>query len=251
MEKGKYLGRRYLTNEGYWVEVVKILNGRHRVEIKFDGIEYRRETSINTLYLGKIKNPYQKNIYGVGYLGVGVHKSRIKGKSTKSYQAWCNMLERCYSASYHKRCPTYKECYVHPDWHNFQVFAEWFHKNYQEGHQLDKDILNRGNKEYSSNTCGFVPSYINNMFKSSSKTRGGCCIGVKSVRTKDGGRFIATLQSGDSRRHLGTFNTEIEAFKAFKTARESYIKRMANKYKAELTEPYYLAMLNYQVEITD
>ena len=53
------------------------------------------------------------------------------------------------------------------------------------------------------------------------------------------------------REHLGLFNTEIEAFNAYKTAKESFVKEQANKWKDQIDERAYNALMNYTVEITD
>ena len=51
--------------------------------------------------------------------------------------------------------------------------------------------------------------------------------------------------------HLGCFKTEIEAFEAYKTAKELYIKEVANKFKSQIDNRAYNALMNYKVEITD
>ena len=51
--------------------------------------------------------------------------------------------------------------------------------------------------------------------------------------------------------HLGLFNTELEAFKAYKTAKESFIKEQAEKWKSQIDPRAYEALMNYQVEIND
>ena len=48
-----------------------------------------------------------------------------------------------------------------------------------------------------------------------------------------------------------TFNTEIEAFNAYKQTKESYLKELANKWKDKIDARAYNALMNYQVEITD
>lgn len=59
---------------------------------------------------------------------------------------------RCYDVKYSKKHPTYKDCTVCEEWHNFQTFAKWFDENYYEIENtimdLDKDILKNGNKIY-------------------------------------------------------------------------------------------------------
>ena len=52
-------------------------------------------------------------------------------------------------------------------------------------------------------------------------------------------------------KHLGYFKTEIEAFNAYKQAKESFVKEQANKWKDQIDERAYNALMNYTVEITD
>ena len=58
-------------------------------------------------------------------------------------------------------------------------------------------------------------------------------------------------KSKGKKEHLGSFNTEIEAFKAYKTAKESFVKEQAEKWKGEIDGRAYEALMSYQVEITD
>ena len=51
--------------------------------------------------------------------------------------------------------------------------------------------------------------------------------------------------------HLGSFKTELEAFNAYKQAKEAFIKEQANKWKSEIDPRAYEALMNYTVEITD
>ena len=50
---------------------------------------------------------------------------------------------------------------------------------------------------------------------------------------------------------MGLFNTEIEAFNAYKTAKEAFVKEQANKCKLQIDEIAYNALMNYEVDITD
>ena len=54
-----------------------------------------------------------------------------------------------------------------------------------------------------------------------------------------------------NREHLGVFNTELEAFNAYKQAKETFIKEQANKFKSQIDDRAYNALMNYTVEITD
>lgn len=53
---------------------------------------------------------------------------------------------------------------------------------------------------------------------------------------------------------LGSFSTPEEAFYAYKQAKESYIKQVADEYKSKypnFPKKLYDAMYSYEVEITD
>jgi hypothetical protein len=196
-----------------------------------------------------MSNKFLKTVRGIGYIGEGKYLVSIKRKHTKIYITWRGLLERCYSESYHIKKPTYKDCSVHPDWHNFQVFAEWFEKNYVEGFELDKDILIKGNKIYSPETCCFIPPEVNTLFTKSNKARGEYPIGVSFVKSIK--KFISQLSIENRQINLGYFDTPEEAFYAYKIGKEDYIKLVGDKYKSRITEACYQALTKYKVEITD
>lgn len=77
------------------------------------------------------------------------------------------MLQRCYDKDSLEKNPTYKDCTVAEEWHNFQNFAEWFKENYIEGYHLDKDIKIKGNRVYGPDRCMFVTPQENKEFSSS------------------------------------------------------------------------------------
>ena len=186
-------------------------------------------------------------IYGVGYLGIGLYNTQNK----KAYSVWMSMLKRCYSKKFQELQPTYKKCFVDEYWHNFQNFAEWFNKSYSSeimtGWQLDKDLLLKGNKIYTSETCCFVPHEINSLFTGRNSKRGVFPIGVSIKRSK----YQANINIGEITKYLGTFNNPEEAFQAYKTAKEKHIKEVADKWKGLISEQVYQAIYNYEVEITD
>lgn len=187
--------------------------------------------------------------HGVGYLGVGEHKAKVAGKMTKKYNTWHNMLRRCYSEKYHSLKPTYKDCLVDERWYNFQTFAKWYEENYVEGYTLDKDILIKGNKVYSPETCCFVPIEINTLFVKGGKIRGLYPIGVRVI----GDKFQSRLSISGKHTHLGTFSTPEEAFESYKVAKEHQIKKLAIEYYSlgKIPLKLYKTMYNYKVEIND
>ena len=50
---------------------------------------------------------------------------------------------------------------------------------------------------------------------------------------------------------LGYFKTELEAFKAYKEAKESFVKEQAEKWEGKIDIRAYNALMNYEVNITD
>ena len=116
--------------------------------------------------------------------------------------------------------------------------------------KLDKDLLIKGNKVYSESTCVFLPKEINSVLIKCTASRGEHLIGVCWSNTHKAFKAQVSKNKG-MQEHLGSFNTEIEAFNAYKTAKEAFIKEQANKFKSQIDERAYNALMNYTVDITD
>ena len=104
-----------------------------------------------------------------------------------------------------------------------------------KGWCLDKDILVKGNKIYSPETCCFVPKGINLLFGKNNAKRGNYPIGVCKFKNK----FQATINIKGKTISLGHFDTPEEAFEAYKTAKEAYIKEVADEWKDRIEEDVY------------
>lgn len=179
-----------------------------------------------------------KLIHGIGYKGAGNHLC-----NTKCYKTWYGILDRIYSG----KQTVYLDCSIDKRWHNFQVFADWYYKNNKPGWALDKDILVKGNKIYGPDTCCYVPKFINTLFVLQKSKRTDLPIGV----SKHGNKYRAMFCEYNSPKHLGDYETPIEAFKVYKEHKENYIKQQADLNKEILPDNVYQAMMNYEVEITD
>ena len=180
-------------------------------------------------------------IYGVGY-------NDLPNLSlSQSYKHWHSVILRAFDLKYKEKHPTYKDVKVCDEWLHFSEFNKWFEKNYIEGNALDKDILVKGNKIYSPETCCFVPAEINALITKNHSLRGKYPIGVTFMD----GLYIARI--GANREYLGAFNTKEEAFHAYKTAKEQKIKELANFYynQGKITQKVYEALCSYKVDITD
>ena len=168
------------------------------------------------------------------------------------YLAWKGCIRRCYSPFTQKRQPQYIGCTVSESFRRFQCFAEWCNQQIgfgNKGWHLDKDILTKGNKIYSEDTCCFVPHEINILLTSGKIRRGSCPIGVSFNKRE--GKYKVSCKREAKSVHLGYYVCVDSAFSAYKTFKESVIKEAANKWKDKIDPRAYEALMNYQVEITD
>lgn len=198
---------------------------------------------------GKVKNPYAPTVHGVGFFGEGPHPSKIDKVTQKPYQVWRGMLERCYTAAAQEKFPTYIGCTVSEEWLNFQVFAQWFNDQDKPADwELDKDILFRGNKLYSAETCALVPLHVNSLLILKPRHRGAHPIGTYQA----GERFYAQMTTPENAHvHLGSYATSEEAFHAYKVAKEAFIQKTALQWQQLLDPAVFTALMNYRVNIND
>lgn len=185
-------------------------------------------------------------VYGVGIYDANYSTCKDSATS-KSYDEWTRMLQRCYG-DFPKKS-SYYGCEVCKEWLSFSKFREWFDMNYIEGYELDKDILIKGNKVYSPQACSYVPRFINTILLNCRSARGEMPMGVQRKYKK----YKAKLSCYGKIRYLGSFDTYEEAFNAYKNAREQYIKEVADDYynKGLITKRVHDALYNWTIEITD
>ena len=239
----KYVGCRYQIKNCGEVEVISY-KSYSKVEILFLQTGNIVTTNMWNVKLGQVKDRSFGNISGGCSLGKLELKTGLLYK--KSYVTWGNVVSRCYRS----KAKAYAQCEMSDYFKNYENFEKWWVNQIgcdQEDWHLDKDILVKGNKVYSEDTCCFVPREINNLLTLRRLKRGNYLIGV----CKKGRGFGSSLTKHGKSVWLGTFDTEIEAFQAYKQAKEDYIKDVANKWKDQIDPRAYEALMNYQVEITD
>lgn len=177
--------------------------------------------------------------------------------NTKEYEIWNSMIKRAGSrmANTHKTS-TYQNCTICSSWESYDNFYEWvtsqigFNSKDEAGkcYALDKDILFKGNKHYSPETCVFVPREINNFYTTRKRHRGDCLIGT----TKKNSGFQVSLNLGNGKsNYFGVYESNIDAFNKYKIVKESYAKQLAIKWTG-LVDPRVIdALNNFTVNIED
>ena len=256
---------RYLNEVNYKDCVGKILksknfgdfkilkyNDSYNVEIQFLKTGFETKVQLVQVKSGEIKDPYSPSVFGVGIFGTK-YPSTINGRNIKEYVLWQRMLERCYSDGFKKKNPTYIDCEVSENFKSYEYFYEWCYKQIGfgvGGFELDKDLLLKGNKVYSENTCIFIPAEINLLLIKRDASRGEHLIGVSWCKRDKA--FVAQVSRNKGKpERLGYFKTEIEAFNAYKKAKEVFVKEVAEKWKSQIDERAYNALMKYEVNIDD
>lgn len=198
----------------------------------------------------------ERLVYGLGMNDSKCANTIPKG-NTREYTIWQQMLFRCTEQGQAKN-QSYIGCTVSDNFKSYSFFYEWCHKQVGFGNRddngkswcLDKDILVKGNKLYSEDTCVFVPHNINLLFTRANKTRGRYCIGVSWLKNRS--KFMAQCANKSGKQiYLGVFDDEIMAFQAYKSFKEGLIRQAAEGCRNKLDNRVYEALVNYEVSSTD
>ena len=232
------------TNAGGSATVIDYRNSKEVVIKHNDTYGYIATVLSHDLRRGKFRNPYNPTVCGVGFVGCGKYLASIKRKHTPAYVIWKEMLNRCYNPNNLEKHPTYIGCSVDKGWHDFQVFAEWFERQYRaDGWHLDKDLIVDGNKIYSASTCVFIPHQLNTLLGDCRSARGELPRGV----TRGGSGYVAQIRVDGKNHYLGVHSTASEAFLTYKKAKECNIKRMADEWRHLIDIRVYEALMNYDI----
>lgn len=172
---------------------------------------------------------------------------------TRAWVYFNGMRARCRpgSAAQAQR-PTYAGCVN--AFASFQEFADWAtaQPGYgNDGWSIDKDLLIKGNKVYSKETCVFVPMEINNSLTNHRRHRGPLPVGVCKDSERKNPLYRAYINENGKSKRIGAFKTIDQAFYAYKVEKEAALRRLAEKYKEAIDPRAFAALMSYQIEITD
>lgn len=253
---GLHIGQKFKTNSGWEGEVIDYTSC-YEVGVKWqDGsIEYHPAGHIKN---GGIKPLLQPSVADVGYVGIGRFSSRLKKSGVNApeeiYGYWQRMIVRCFNPNeiIKNTGRRYIFVNVHKDWHNFQNFAEWaIHQpNWNLGHELDKDLLGTG-YEYSSENCTFLPATINSFLSERwSKEVHDLPIGVQYLKPGTSGAkvgYVSRCHTDKGREYLGYFDDPMDAYFAYKKAKEAYARVLADKFKTVITPIAYEKLKTFEL----
>jgi hypothetical protein len=217
------------------------------ITIEFqDEHKYTTNTTYSNFKTGQIKNPYDKSIWGVGYLGEETETHFVNNACIPSFGAWTNMIERCYAENLRYKHQAYEKCTMCKEWHNYQNFRKWYDDNYYnvgEGRMhIDKDVLIKDNKVYSHQTCIFLPQRINMLFiKKNRTTDSDLPTGIR--RTKEG--FSSTYNG----KWIGNYKILEEALYHYNIYKQIHINKVAEEYKGKIPDYIYYALLNWNKKL--
>lgn len=236
MGKINRVGEEFINYQGCKFKIIEYINSLNcTIQFEDGNIFYKKD--YGAIRKGKVKNLFFPSVYGVGYIGQGKYKLFKNKKPSPATSFWYNMLSRSYSEKYHKTHPTYKDVKVCEEWHNFQNFAKWYEENwkpYMDGWHLDKDILFKGNKIYSPETCCFVPHEVNMVGILIHKTINDMFLTNKSV-------YDVVYRKV----YKGTFINKEEALKEFKKEVRIFLKTIIVKYKGLIGNRIITILKNY------
>lgn len=224
---------------------------RWRVEVMDNNESFTIATS--QLSTGEFKTTRCRSVYGVGYLGHGRFICRDdQGAITPEYVVWSNMIKRCYTKydSEQDNNPLYENTKVCDEWHNYQVFAEWYTNSVKkfldkgEIPKIDKDLLSENFRGtlYSPETCVILPNVINCALIQKRTTN----TIHNGVHLHKSGLYVAEVMSNYERVASAMFKEPEDAISFYITSKTKVISELAEQYKDLLSDAAYKKLKNWK-----
>jgi len=202
-----------------------------------------RKLGYNTF---KVTNKYIRCNISCGYISQELFLQEDDSLMTRS---WLSMIHRCLTLdSYHD--VTWSE-----DFASVDVFGEWCNKQeyYRakddngNSYHMDKDLLSpRHKREYSKNTCTFLPAELNLLIGKRRLTKDGLTTGI-TYRKRDNVYSAKLVNKGETIA-LGDFYSKEEASEAYFEAKRLIIIETTEKWKGRIDDVAYGALLDIQAE---
>lgn len=199
---------------------------------------------------GNLKKGYVNDRYSPSAAGVGILGDFPVDVKSKCYRTWYHILKRCYTPHTEQIALHYGDCWVADDWHHIENFGSWIEQQkWEENWHIDKDLLVKGNKVYSENTCCMVPVEINNFLTLRRNHRGLYPVGVTYHERLD--KYEASVSENGSPKYLGVYHTADQAFYVYKEYKQFLAKGLASKWEGIVDDKVCAALLKYEVMNND
>ena len=172
-----------------------------------------------------VKNEYKHKVRG---------KWALKKEYRIIYFAWYEMARRTTDPEHQAKHPTYKDTWVCEEWKYFSNFLNWSLANgHCKGLDLDKDIIDIGNKCYSPDACVFVSGALNNLLTYKQSKDSGLPIGVTYQEFNNKGYkrpnpYKVRLKINGKEKYFGRYATPEEAGLVYGREKSKHIIHKAN-----------------------
>ena len=241
------VGEIFINRMGEKCEVIQYIDAT-TIVVKFLSTGYELTTKMDALRSGGFRDPYHPHIYGVGYMGI-----KYEGVDSRQYRIWTSMLRRCYDDKSNGKDITYADCSVEEYFHSFENFYDFVTplKGFNLGYEMDKDLLVKGNREYSRETITFLPKIINLAIQGSKRGLKQDDLPAGVFYRKDTNKYRAISGEYGKLVHCGQYDNPMDAFHAYKASKEKYLKRLAEEYRDTLELRAYDALMQYEINPWD
>ena len=168
---------------------------------------------------------------------------------TKEYMYWYKFISRC-GSNYQKTRPSYVGCKISPLFKDYDSFVLWCRQAIgfnEDGYHLDKDILGvtLGKKEYSEDTCVFIPQEINS-FLTTKRVNITYYTGV-SFQQKYNKYIVSCSQLNGKNKTLGRVDCPKVGYLMYKAEKVRLAKILADKYKNNVDPRVTRILSNFEV----
>lgn len=231
-------GERYTTQKGFSFTVQEYIKSTN-ILIRFDPDDlcpdgYIKRTSKYYILHGIIDYPFERSASGVGYMGCEKYELE---HNTHIQNVWLKMIQRCYNPSV-KDKKGYNDCTVCEEWHCYKNFYLWYKEQmkneyYEEGYQLDKDLLKLNNKIYCPEYCRLVPEKLNSFLNNWGDTRGtGLPNGVNWKKANK--KYQVSIKDENSKRKYLCLTSDIKyGHNVYKLEKERVARVLAEMFEGK------------------
>ena len=160
---------------------------------------------------------------------------------------YSNMKARC-GKEYQDRNPRYCGTYMCDEWlKDRKAYYKWLDENYyvvdsEKQMDIDKDILQYGNKQYHPNLCLIVPHSMNTFFENIEVGKTSITYNKKTkkyrVKVSDDKKSIVSSD-------IASYN---EALDTFCDIKQGILVRKAKVLQSQIPDKVYQAMMNTDVK---